>query len=260
MKKDKQVLELLKQDMDKRNIPDFWDDIQKQTETAPPHSKLAFHQTSRSTNNIIKLLSLVAAAVFLFNVIPAIIISILTGTPFNFGTAPGFIGGTRPAEPDPDKDFNYSHVNRLEQKHFYGSLEPSQKTFDELIKIFPSLIDGGKVYEDDEYIYKFDKIGTLEEMLCSHKITTSAALPQKEIEKITDSILDTYFYMFTEIKNETTETISQNDELIWNIDFVSQYSYLWFDSYYATYTSHFYHGIHIELSPDGKIIKLTIIK
>ncbi len=30
MKKDKQVLEMLKQDMDKRNIPDFWDKIQEQ--------------------------------------------------------------------------------------------------------------------------------------------------------------------------------------------------------------------------------------
>lgn len=242
MKKDKQVLKMLKQDMDKRNIPDFWDKIQEQKQISPPPPKLAFHQTSQSTNNTLKLLSIAAAAVFIFGVIPVIVLNIISGFPF-------IPGGQRPSAAT-EKDFNYYIVNDLEQKQIYGKLSPSTKTPDELLKILSSLEHLERVYEDDKYIYRFDVAGNLTEMVCKDcTFNSSKNISQEDIDKIVDNILETYFPL-ADI-NFTQKSIYQDSDMNWNIEFTNYYS--------AFGSVGIYWAINIDLTPDGQIIKLERI-
>ena len=247
MKKDKQVLEMLKQDMDKRTIPDFWDKIQEQRQISPPHPKLAFHQTSQSTNNTLKLLSIVAAAFFIFNVIPLTILNIVSLTvyhkPVSFGCPP--------EAPPNDDTFDYSAIVSIDIKQLHGTFLPSTKTFDELSMIFSSLKNTDVVYEDNDYIYKFDKAGTLSEMLCTHDITPSHKISQEDIEKITDDILAIYFPKFEVYTND--KIIYEYKDDIWNINI----SHFYYDGKTTT-TTYYYSNIHIQLSPDGQILKIEL--
>ena len=254
MKKDKQVLEMLKQDMDKRAIPDFWDKIQEQRQISPPHPKLAFHQTSQSTNNILKLLSIVAAAVIIFNVIPMTIVNIVSLIVDHeligfWGTAPGHQGS--PPKIHDDDNFDYSTVVSIDTKQLHGTFLPSTKTFDELSMIFSSLKNTDVVYEDNDYIYKFDKAGTLSEMLCTHDITPSHKISQEDIEKITDDILAIYFPKFEVYTND--KIIYEYKDDIWNINI----SHFYYDGKTTT-TTYYYSNIHIQLSPDGQILKIEL--
>ncbi len=199
MKKDKQVLEMLKQDMDKRNIPDFWDKIQEQRQIYLKKQKPAFYL----------------------------------------------------ADNLPNDTFDDSTIVSIDTKYLHGTFAQSDKTSDELSKIFSSLKNTDVVYEDNDYIYKFDKAGTLTEMLRTHNITPSDKIFQEDIEKITDNILAIYFPKFEVYTND--EIIYEYKDDIWNINI----SHFYYDGK-TTETTYYYSNIHIQLSPDGQILKIEL--
>ena len=251
MKKDKQILQMLKRDMDKRTIPDFWDKIQTKRQASPPTPKLAFHQTSQFLYSLLKL---VAAVVIIFNIIPLTLINIVSLIVDHrlvgfCGTAPGYQGS--PPKIHADDNFDYSTVVSIDTKQLHGTFAQSDKTSDELSKIFSSLKNTDVVYEDNDYIYKFDKAGTLTEMLCTHNIAPSHKISQEDIEKITDDILAIYFPKFEVYTND--EIIYEYKDDIWNINI----SHFYYDGK-TTETTYYYSNIHIQLSPDGQILKIEL--
>ena len=117
--------------------------------------------------------------------------------------------------------------------------------------IFSSLKNTDVVYEDNDYIYKFDKAGTLSEMLCTHDITPSHKISQEDIEKITDDILAIYFPKFEVYTND--KIIYEYKDDIWNINI----SHFYYDGKTTT-TTYYYSNIHIQLSPDGQMLKIKL--
>ncbi len=242
MKKDKQVLEMLKQDMDKRNIPDFWDKIQEQRQIYLKKQKPAFYLADNLTDNSDTLKRLIITALFLLFAVSFIIMVMFLKLPI------GCNGGTPKI---PNDTFDDSTIVSIDTKYLHGTFAQSDKTSDELSKIFSSLKNTDVVYEDNDYIYKFDKAGTLTEMLCTHNITPSDKIFQEDIEKITDNILAIYFPKFEVYTND--EIIYEYKDDIWNINI----SHFYYDGK-TTETTYYYSNIHIQLSPDGQILKIEL--
>ena len=86
----------------------------------------------------------------------------------------------------------YSLIQTLERKQIYGQFALSQRSEDELIKIFPNK-NTDSIYEDDRYFYSFDDNGRLLEMTSAYSDAhTDAVIEESAVRERVSEIFELY--------------------------------------------------------------------
>ena len=111
----------------------------------------------------------------------------------------------------------YSLIQTLERKQIYGQFALSQRSEDELIKIFPNK-NTDSIYEDDRYFYSFDDNGRLLEMTSAYSDTqTDAVIEEAAVRERVNEIFELYLPDLN--ISEYQVNIDYTDGLkVWNVN------------------------------------------
>ena len=220
---DKEVLQRFKKDFDQIEPPDIWDKIQEQKKTEPlpvPPAK----------NKVMHLNHVIAACVALF-VVGAGIFVFMQMQRGN---------GNVTEEPS---ETSRNLIEQLTMAKSHGDFALSKRDRKSLEELFPNYDeDTCRVYEDDEYIYYFNKKGELIEVL-----NVESSPDEEDIEKKVKELFQTYFpnENIDDCKIEMEHQLDSNPA--------------WLVTVYYVYESDIYfHRITVGFDNTGKLLRLRL--
>lgn len=232
---DKEVLQRFKKDFDKIKTPDLWDRIQENRKT-----QVASEDTTRKIK--ITPLRYIAAACLVVLVIGISVLTVVLNSRNN-----GFIIDTSETSSQTSADISKTESSDTEQtlieqlaiKQVYGHFALSDRGEDELQTLFVTYNKGCQVYEDDDYLYNFDKKGNLIEIiLINHDAHGSDIADKQDIQNAVNEIFKTYFpdVNINDYQVEITEYPDASphwvvDTCLYESDVVVSYIHITFDKY-----------------------------